>query len=397
MILNLESHHVSSHETEKPPDIQKEYKIAKIMLSNEIFDNPIYDNIKDDISINSFEDLAISFQNNFEAIKELLYQTTSDRNIYTKQNKINTHKINNNDYPTLNNSKPNNQTDLPLNYNEIIKNQRYISTDEPKRIYKRKLIPMKDKELDEFLDGSLKSSKISINHSHNSIRYFEFSKAGKRNITQLRSFLISQDINLADIINMKIISDTIVEISMRKINSSEIIGKICKHLKLLNSYQPENIIHCETTAEMQANVPIDLSDYKDHILSTIIKLEKLNIKLNYTKFLNILLSKIDSVIVSNLKNTSNIERNSDNIEDTNMDITSKVIKRPHETKENSDGIKSKNDKHPNTRSNIKKPNKGSNSKSDIDEPDTLSEYATSSRDHSSGEERSKFRRSEKKY
>ena len=75
---------------------------------------------------------------------------------------------------------------------------------------KNKILLMDKNDLDCFLSGTLENRKVVENSFHHTTLYFKFPKKAKRNILQVRSFLLSIGIPLKYISNINLIMPQLV-------------------------------------------------------------------------------------------------------------------------------------------------------------------------------------------
>ena len=137
---------------------------------------------------------------------------------------------------------------------------------------------------------------VVIMHNEQIIRHFYFEYEGKRSITQIKSFLLSLDIDMSQITNIEIIDDTTVEITMLKSNPESIISNIKRHIILDEDINPEQILVQKDIYKIEELVPHSLVSYYTHLKNTKTKLDNLNIKYRYRRFTQAMLNKITEAV-----------------------------------------------------------------------------------------------------
>lgn len=92
-----------------------------------------------------------------------------------------------------------------------------------------------------FLSGTLNTRKITENSFHHTIKYFKFPQKGKRNVTQVRSFILGLGIPLNYVSNINLINEDILELSFMKGYSQLIESRLTIHLELLSGYRIDQL------------------------------------------------------------------------------------------------------------------------------------------------------------
>lgn len=270
--------------TDKTGSVDNSGNISYLLLQSRLFDDKVYESIKSNGDIISIKDLVKAFKEDENALEKLIKSAIKDRGDLFNDKVDNRGKIQHTkttDY--------NEKMERAPTFAEIAsKNTRHIKPS-------RKLISMNTSDMGDFLSGKLKNHKIMVRNTDQVIRYFKFPSAGKRSIAQIKSFIMSLNIRLDEIINIEIVNDEMIEVTILKLNSDLIIGKIQLHLELSHS-RPEEILITDDNKKIESLLPDSIIDYRSHLLFIKEKLDKLDIKFRYRRFLTAMLNKIDTTL-----------------------------------------------------------------------------------------------------
>lgn len=285
-----------NNEQKKPPDINQvetnkdsnnvsnKITMAKLLLTANIFEDRIFDDIKNNESIESLDDLVEEMCKNKEGIKKILCETILNK---PKPNEEKV-KEKNNDV-TQNNSSGGEKT-----YASVAKKN--MTNLEFK---KNKVLIMQKEELSSFLDGKLVNRDIMENSFHHTTLYYKFQNRGNRNVTQVKSFLMSVGIPLHYVSNIHLINEDILEISCLKGYREIIDGKLTQHLKLVGNIDAIFKKGLKKD-ELLRILPTSIEEYVEKNSSTIKRLEELHMKIGYRKYLAIINNKIKNIVAINI-------------------------------------------------------------------------------------------------
>ena len=162
---------------------------------------------------------------------------------------------------------------------------------------------MKNEDLNSFLCGTLDSKKVVEKPYHHVTRYFKFSSKGKRTVNQVKSFLLGLEVPLRYVSNINLISDEILELSYFKAYKDIIESKVTRHLELLVNYDLDLLFNKNANKNDLMNIfPVDSSEIHTLNEVTIKRLETLNIKLGFRKYLRRINNKIKEIMAKEFIN-----------------------------------------------------------------------------------------------
>ena len=301
--MNIEDQNSTSQKAYEPSSNDITMNLSYLLLNFSLFNDPIYDSIKANENIASLDDLVEAFSTNKEALKKLLSKTISNKGLLLnkKKEKIikNTTITNNLETSTNSANEKFSQNDVEINKPTDQSNS-YASVAKRnlgKINFKRnKIIVMNKEDESAFLSGTLDNKKVVEKPYHHMTRYFKFPQKGRRSINQVRSYLLSLGINLRFISNISLINDDILELAYFKGYRDVIEAKITKNLVIMNN-NIDLLFNRETTKEDLLDIlPISSDEFVLSNELSIGRLEKLDIKLGYQKYLRILNNRIKDIV-----------------------------------------------------------------------------------------------------
>lgn len=128
------------------------------------------------------------------------------------------------------------------------------------------------------------------------IGYFKFPKPGARSIAQIKLFIMSLNIKLKEIINVEIISEDTIELTILKLNLTYLLDKIRDYSNMKVGFKLEEILNTENPKIIEQLLLESLLDYKECLTEVKDKLEELNIKYRKRRFLEVLIKKIEKTV-----------------------------------------------------------------------------------------------------
>ena len=210
--MNIESQNSTQMEISES---NNQPSLSSLLLSSKVFNDDIYDIFKNNYNINNLDDLVEEFIKDKKAIKKLLTSAIKDSDLFNleEKNKKNINLFKNIEYNNYEKMKKIEKIDVANSEPIKIQNSYagIASAGMDKINFKKNKILLMDKnDLNSFLSGTLENRKVVENSYHHTTVYFKFPKKAKRNILQIRSFLLSIGIPLKYISNINLVNNGIL-------------------------------------------------------------------------------------------------------------------------------------------------------------------------------------------